>query len=79
MDTVVARFHHLGRDLDELEDALVAAGARDARITGYTVVLTFDSDSHDEATEWARRALALRSEVCSPHAPQTRCPASRRH
>jgi len=57
VDTVVARFHHLGRDLDELEDALVAAGARDARITGYTVVLTFDSDSHDEATEWARRAL----------------------
>ena len=57
MNTVVARFHHLSRDLDELESALASAGAQHARITGYTVVLNFDSDSHEQAAEEARKAL----------------------
>ena len=57
METVVARFHHPTRDLDELEAALSEAGARAPRITGYTVVLTFDSDSHEDAVEAARETL----------------------
>ncbi|HUJ56601.1 MAG TPA: hypothetical protein VLW49_11505 [Gaiellaceae bacterium] len=57
MNTVVARFHHLSRDLDELEEALAAEGAEHARITGYTVVLNFDAGSYEEATEATRRAL----------------------
>ena len=57
METVVARFHHPARDLDELEELLGEAGASEPRITGYTVVLTFDTDSHDQAIEAARKAL----------------------
>ena len=57
METIVARFHHPARDLDELETALSEAGARDPRITGYTVVLTFDSDSHEHAVKAARKTL----------------------
>jgi hypothetical protein len=55
--TVIARFHHLDRDLDDLESDLVHAGAEDARITGYTVALTFGSDSRERASEAARRVL----------------------
>jgi hypothetical protein len=57
MQTVVARFHHLSRDLGELEDELRANGAPDAQITGYVVAMTFDSGSHKEAAEAGRRAL----------------------
>lgn len=57
MHTVVARFHHLSRDLGEIEDDLVARGADDARITGFTVALTLDADSHEDAAEDARRLL----------------------
>jgi len=57
VETVVARFHHPIRDLDELEVLLGRAGARDPHITGYTVVLTFDSDSHEDAVETAREVL----------------------
>jgi hypothetical protein len=57
VETVVARFHHPTRDLDELEELLGEAGAGDPRITGYTVVLTFDSDSHEHAMKAARKAL----------------------
>jgi len=57
MQTVVARFHHLGRDLEELEDMLRANGAPDARITGYLVAMTFDTESHKEAAHAGRRAL----------------------
>jgi hypothetical protein len=57
VETVVARFHHPTRDLDELEELLGDAGAKAPRITGYTVVLTFDSDSHEQAIQAARKAL----------------------
>jgi hypothetical protein len=55
--TVIARFHHLNRNLDELEADLVGAGARDAQITGYTVALTFGGDSREQAGEVARGVL----------------------
>jgi hypothetical protein len=58
MQTVVARFHHLSRDLEEIEDMLGASGAPDAHITGYLVAMTFDdAESHKEAAHAARRAL----------------------
>jgi hypothetical protein len=55
--TVVARFHHLSRDLAELEEDLVAGGADGARITAYTVALTLDTDTREEAGEVAKRIL----------------------
>jgi hypothetical protein len=55
--TVVARFHHMSRELAEIENALVTLGADNARITGYTVAITIDAGSHEEATEAARRLL----------------------
>jgi len=57
MQTVVARFHHLSRDLEEIEDKLRASGVPDTHITGYVVAMTFDSESHKEAAHAARRAL----------------------
>lgn len=57
MQTVVARFHHQSRDLSEIEQRLLAKGARDAAVTGYVVALTFDADSHPEAADEARRVL----------------------
>ncbi len=57
MHTVIARFHHLSRDLDLLESDLVRAGADDAQITGYTVALTFTDSAEESAVEAARRAL----------------------
>lgn len=57
MHTVVARFHHFSRDLEEIEDKLRASGAPDAHITGYLVAMTFDGESHKEAAHSARRAL----------------------
>lgn len=57
MQTVVARFHHLSRDLEEIEAELRANGAPDTHITGYVVAMTFDSESHKEAADAARRAL----------------------
>jgi hypothetical protein len=57
MQTVVARFHHWTRDLKEIEDELRTNGAPDAHITGYVVVMTFETDSHKEAAERARRIL----------------------
>ena len=57
MHTVVARFHHLGRDLAALEADLVARGARDAQITGYTVAVTIDAETHKEAVDATRRIL----------------------
>ena len=57
MHTVIARFHHLNRDLGDLESDLVQAGAEDAHITGYTVALTFDAESRERASEAARRVL----------------------
>jgi hypothetical protein len=55
--TVVVRFHHVGRELDEIENDLVDAGAGGARITGYTVAMTLDAGSRDEACEIARRLM----------------------
>jgi hypothetical protein len=55
--TVIARFHHLSRDLDRLESELVKAGAEDAQITGYTVALTFGGGSRERAADAARRVL----------------------
>ncbi len=57
MDTVVASLHPPARDLGELEALLGEAGARDPRITGYTVVLTSDSDSRRHAVRAAGEAL----------------------
>jgi len=57
MQTVVARFHHQSRDLDELEERLLDEGVRDARVTGFVVAMTFDAESHKEAAQAARRAL----------------------
>ena len=57
MQTVVARFHHRSRDLDRLEADLVAAGAENAHITGYTVALTFGAEPEDEVRSTARRIL----------------------
>ena len=57
MHTVIARFHHLDRDLDDLESDLVRAGAEDAQITGYTVALTFGAESRERAGDAARRVL----------------------
>jgi hypothetical protein len=55
--TVVVRFHHPNRDLDEIEDDLRAAGADDALVTGYTVAMSIDAGSHKEATKAARQIL----------------------
>jgi hypothetical protein len=55
--TVIARFHHLNRDLGDLESDLVQAGAKDAHITGLTVALTFGGESQEEASDAARRVL----------------------
>ncbi len=57
MHTVVARFHHLNRDLAEVEADLVAQGADDAVITGYIVAMTLDAESHREAAEAAKDIL----------------------
>ena len=57
VNMVVVRFHHPSRDLDEIESTLVQAGAQDAAITGYTVVLTFNSGSPESAGEAARQML----------------------
>jgi hypothetical protein len=57
MQTVVARFHHLKRDLEELESDLVSHGAEDAAITGYVVALTLDEPSHRDAAEAAKQLL----------------------
>jgi hypothetical protein len=57
MQTVIARFHHPSRDLEEIEDELRANGAPDAHITGYLVGMTFETDSRKEAAEAARRVL----------------------
>jgi hypothetical protein len=55
--TVVARFHHPSRDLAEVEAELVARGAHDAAITGYTVTMTLDAELHREAAKAAKRIL----------------------
>jgi len=55
--TVIARFHHLSRDPDDLEAELVRSGAVDARITGYTVALTFGPGSEEPIAKAARRVL----------------------
>ena len=57
MQTIVARFHHRGRDLDRLESDLVASGAESAQITGYTVALTFGAEPEEKARGAARRIL----------------------
>jgi hypothetical protein len=57
MQTVVARFHHLERDLKELETELVGHGADDAAITGYVVALTLDESSHHDAAKAAKQLL----------------------
>lgn len=57
MHTVVARFHHVGRDPAEIENDLVTRGAGDARITGYTVAVTVDAASREEAAAVAQRLL----------------------
>ena len=57
MHTVVARFHHSDRDLATIESGLVAAGAQDAHITGYTIAITIASDSHADASETTRHLL----------------------
>jgi hypothetical protein len=57
MQTVVARFHHLTRDLEEIEDELHANGAPAAHITGFLVAMTFETGSHRDAAKEARRAL----------------------
>jgi hypothetical protein len=57
VNTVVARFHHPSRDIDQIESDLVRAGARDARVTGYTVALDFGEASEESAVEAARHAL----------------------
>jgi hypothetical protein len=57
METVIARIHHPLRSLDEVERAIVAAGAADARVTGFTVALMFDVDTHGEAEKQARKVL----------------------
>jgi hypothetical protein len=57
MHTVVARFHHDSRDLSEIENDLVAQGAEEAVITRYTVAMTIDADSREEATAMAQQFL----------------------
>ena len=57
MQTVVARFHHVSRDLASLERDLVIRGADDATITGYIVALTLDEPSHHDASKAAKRIL----------------------
>ena len=57
MYTVVVRFHHPSRDLDEIENDLKAAGADDALVTGYTVAMTLDAGSHKDAAKAARKIL----------------------
>jgi hypothetical protein len=54
MHTVVARFHHVTRDSDEIEDTLRVNGAPDAHLTAYVVAMTFDTDSHKDAAKAAR-------------------------
>jgi hypothetical protein len=57
MQTVIARFHHVNRDLDELETEIVGHGANEAVITGYIVALTLDEASHHDASETAKKLL----------------------
>ena len=57
MHTVVARFHHVSREPAAIENDLVTRGAGDAHITGYTVAMTLDADSRDEAATLARQLL----------------------
>ena len=57
VNTVVVRFHHPSRDIGQIESDLVRAGARDARVTGYTVALDFGEASKESAVEAARHAL----------------------
>ena len=57
MQTVIARFHRLKRDLAELEDDLVGHGASDAAITGYIIALTLDETSHHDASKAAKKLL----------------------
>jgi hypothetical protein len=57
VQTVVARFHHVSRDLDELESEMLAHGAQEAQITGYVVAMTFDAESHAQAAKKAKRVL----------------------
>ena len=59
MYTVVARFHHGSRDLDEIERTLEAAGATSAAITRFTVVMTFEEEESRDATKRARKNQAL--------------------
>jgi hypothetical protein len=55
--TVVARFHHASRDLDEIERELKASGADEAAITRFTVVMTFEGQADKDAAKTARRVL----------------------
>jgi len=55
--TVVVRFHHQSRDLEEIEDELRAAGADDALVTAFSVALALDAGSQKEAAKAARRIL----------------------
>jgi hypothetical protein len=57
MHTVVARFHHDSRDLSEIEKELVAQGAEEAVITRYTVAISINADSREEATAMAQQLL----------------------
>jgi hypothetical protein len=77
VQTVVARFNHLNRNLTEVEADLIAHGAADAAITGYIVAMTFDTESHKDATKAAKRALdnvgATRIKV-TKHGPEVAAP-----
>jgi hypothetical protein len=70
--TVVARFHHVSREPAEIENDLVTRGADDARITGYTVAMTLDAESREEAATVARQLLdgigATRIKITKHHA-----------
>jgi hypothetical protein len=57
MNTVVARFHHPGRNLDQLESALLQAGVDDAHITGYTIAMTFRTGTEESSIDRAHRLL----------------------
>jgi len=57
VQTVIVRFHHPSRDLDQIENDIEDAGAGDALVTGYTAALSIDAASHKEAAKAARRIL----------------------
>ena len=57
MYTVVARFHHSSRDLDEIGRKLEASGVNDAVITRFTVVMSFEYGSTTNAEKTARQVL----------------------